>query len=143
MITIKAAKANFFDREKVLKAVDRARRGVLSKIGAFVRTRAKSSIRKRKKVSAPGSPPSSHVGTLKRLIYFSYDDSRNSVVVGPTLINNSSGAPSALEHGGTSLILDRKTGKSSRATIAARPYMGPALEAEAPGFPAMWANSVK
>ena len=142
MITIKAAKANFFDREAVMKAVDVGRRRVLSRFGAFVRTRAKSSIRKRKAASAPGNPPSSHVGLLKQFIYFAYDPSAKSVVIGPTLINKPTGAPETLEYGGEAVIVDRKTGKAHTFTVEARPYMGPAFAAELPGLPAMWANSV-
>ena len=143
MITIKMAKGNFFDREIVMKAVDSARRKVLSKQGAFVRTRAKSSIRRRKKSSTPGSPPSSHVGLLKQFIYFAYDPAEKSVVIGPTLINRPTGAPETLEHGGDAEIVDRKTGKSHSVHIEPRPYMGPALAAESPKFAAMWANSVR
>lgn len=62
MIHLEAAKGNFFDRKAVLAAVDKATLRVLSKFGAFVRRRAKSSIRKRKKASPPGQPPSSHSG---------------------------------------------------------------------------------
>jgi len=146
MITIKISKANFFDREAVLKAVGRARVKVLSKQGAFVRTRARSSIRKRKRSSTPGSPPSSHVGLLKTGeagINFAYDHSADSVVIGPSLINRPTGAPETLEHGGDAEIVDRKTGKSHSVHIQPRPYMGPALAAESPKFAAMWANSVR
>jgi len=53
----------FFDSKKVVSATDRATRRVLSRFGAFVRRTAKQSIRKRKKVSQPGSPPSSKYST--------------------------------------------------------------------------------
>src|SRR5690606_6172596 len=49
----------FFDRKAVTSRVDKATRKVLSRFGAFVRRTARSSIRKRKKTSQPGSPPSS------------------------------------------------------------------------------------
>jgi hypothetical protein len=131
MLSIKAAKGNFFDRETVLRATDAATRRVLSK----------SSIRKRRKSSLPGKPPSSHVGLLRNLIFFTYDASARSVVIGPVLINRSTGAPEVLEHGGLAKIDDGK--RVRRVPIAARPYMGPALQAELPGLPAMWKNSVK
>jgi len=63
----------FFDSPKVVRAVDRTTRRVLSKFGAFVRRTARSSIRKRKRISEPGSPPSSHSGLLKKFIFFGYD----------------------------------------------------------------------
>jgi hypothetical protein len=132
----------FFDRQAVISAVDRATRKVLSAFGAFVRTTAKHSIRKRKAVSQPGSPPSSHVGTLKRLIFFGYDPARKSVVIGPTPFRSEVEAPPLLEYGGRALCKDRK-GNRVMATYRPRPFMGPAFEQEKPKLPALWANSVK
>lgn len=129
-MTLVEAKAGFFDRAKVLNAVDSATRKVLSKFGAYVRTRAKSSIRQRKKVSQPGHPPSSHTGDLKRFIFFSYDPAKRSVVIGPTLLNRSDGGsiPATLEHG--------------RGKYAARPYMGPAFNHEQAKLPELWRNAL-
>jgi hypothetical protein len=138
---LNAAKAGFFDRVKVMNAVDKATRGVLSKFGAFVRQRAKTSIRPRKGTSPPGLPPYSHTGLLRRFIFFSYDNERHSVVIGPTLINTPTGAPETLEHGGATTILDRRRRK--RVTIQPRPYMGPAFEAEKAQLPSLWRNSVR
>jgi len=45
-VTIEGVKWMFFDRPKVVRAVERARRQALQKAGAFVRRRARSSIRK-------------------------------------------------------------------------------------------------
>jgi hypothetical protein len=155
-------RASFFDSPKVIKAVDKATRRVLSKFGAFVRTRARSSIRKRKKSSPPGSPPSSKTGTLRRFLYFAFDFASKSVVVGPQALQSvkDADAPSRLEYGGT-LKGDGRTitlrnpgglGKKPGNTqvnltgtlkYPARPYMGPALKAELPGLPAMWRDSVR
>ena len=132
----------FFDRKAVAGAVDRATRRVLSKFGAFVRTTAKHSIRKRKAVSQPGSPPSSHVGLLRKLIYFGYDPARKSVVIGPMPLHGTAEAPPLLEYGGRAKRKNRK-GKNVMASYRARPFMGPAFEAEKPKLPAMWAGSVK
>jgi len=85
-MTFRAAKQGFFDRAKVKNAVDAGTRRVLSRFGAFVRTRARTSIRKKKGTSPPGSPPHSHVGLLRKFILFAYDPQRKSVVIGPTLI---------------------------------------------------------
>jgi hypothetical protein len=60
-MTFQAAKGSFFDRAKVKNAVDAGTRRVLSRFGAFVRTRARTSIRKRKGTSPPGGPPHAHV----------------------------------------------------------------------------------
>jgi hypothetical protein len=136
----------FFDRKTVRSAVDRATRRVLSKFGAFVRRGAKSSIRKRKRASAPGEPPSSHTGLLRRFIFFGYDRSERSVVIGPQRLNQKVGdAPHALEHGGASAVLEgsRRRRRKRRIRIKARPYMGPAFEKERPKLAAMWRESVK
>lgn len=94
-------KRAFFDRMAVVNATDSATRNVLSKFGAYVRRTAKSSIRKRKAASAPGEPPSSHVGTLKNLIYFSYEATDQNVVIGPTPIGHGwASVPELLEYGG-------------------------------------------
>ena len=135
----------FFDSRAVLDAVDRGVRAVLSKFGAFVRTAAKHSIRKRKAVSQPGSPPSSHVGTLRRLIFFGYDPERKSVVIGPTPFAGTTGtaeAPPLLEYGGRARRKDRR-GRTVTATYRPRPFMGPAFEQEKAKLPDLWAGSIK
>lgn len=145
-LKIDEAKGMFFDAPKVVRSVDAATRRVLSKFGAYVRTAARSSIRKRKAASAPGSPPSSHTGLLRRFIFFGYDAANRSVVIGPTRLNKSSSAPETLEYGGTAIVKQRtKPGayQKKTVTIAKRPYMNPALNQELPKLPAMWANSVK
>jgi hypothetical protein len=134
----------FFDSKTVMNSVDKATRTVLSKFGAFVRTTAKQSIKTRRQVSKPGQPPSSHTGLLKKFIYFGFDPGQRSVVIGPTLINNPTGAPENLEHGGTAVLpKTRWRKKAKQITIKRRPFMGPAFEKEKPKLPAMWANSVK
>jgi len=137
----------FFDRAAVTGAVDAAKRKVLSKAGAFIRTAARTSIRKRKGSAPPGKPPHSHEGSLRRLILFGYDRTSDSVVVGPVGFKNST-APSALEYGGPATVTRRRGGRSGRrdsrtVKIASRPYMGPALERERPKLPLLWRNSVR
>jgi hypothetical protein len=129
----------------VTSRVDPTRRKVLSRFGAFVMRRAKSSIRKRKKVSKPGSPPSSRVGFLRKFIFFGYDRGRESVVIGPARLNGvvDPDALSALEHGGTATKEDRRGGGRRRIRVRARPFMGPALEAEKPELPKMWRDSIR
>ncbi len=129
----------FFDSPKVLKAVDKTTRRVLSRFGAFVRRRARGSIRKRKKTSAPGRPPTSQTGTLKRFIFFSYEPNRKSVVIGPMRLTgpDRGEAPSALEYGGTATV------DKTKVTIRPRPFMGPAFEKEKPKLPRMWKDSVQ
>ena len=98
MITMRI-KDMFFDRHVVMAAVDNAKRKVLSKAGAFIRTAAKTSIRKRKGSAPPGAPPHSHEGSLRRLTLFGYDKPNDSVVVGPVGFKKRE-APSVLEYGG-------------------------------------------
>lgn len=141
-LSLKAAKSSFFDRERVIKAADAGTRQVLSKFGAYVRQRARHSIRKRKGVSPIGGPPHSHVGLLRKFILFAWDSGSKSVVIGPTLLRPTSDAPSLLEYGGTRRTRDR-TGRPVSQRYRARPYMGPAFEAEKSRLPDLWKNSIR
>lgn len=128
----------FFDSDAVLKAVSKARRRVLSKCGAFVRRRAKSSIRKRKRSAAPGQPPSSHSGELKELLFFAFDAATRSVVVGPVPFGGSKSAgdkraPELLERGGP-VTRRTKSGEARVYRYRGHPFMKPALDAEVPKF---------
>ncbi len=138
-------KSLFFDRKAVLDAVDKAKRAVLSKAGAFIRTVARTSIRKRKGSAPPGSPPHSHVGLLRNFIFFGYDRASDSVVVGPAKLNKPNEAPHVLEHGGvtTATRFARGRLRKRRVRVAARPFMGPALEKERPKLPPLWRGSIR
>jgi hypothetical protein len=145
-------KSLFFDRAGVISKVDVATRRVLSRFGAFVRTTAKHSIRKKKGPSQPGSPPHSHVGLLKKFIFFGYEPTAKNVVIGPTLLSSkksggSNTVPSILEYGGKTerTFWDEKERKrkSKNVTIQSRPFMHPAFDKELPKLPAMWKNSVR
>jgi hypothetical protein len=166
-VTMKV-KNMFFDRALVKREVGKQNAAALGKIGAFVRRRARSSMRRRKSASAPGHPPSAHskdpVATLKNIL-FAYDRANMSVVIGPVLLNGSRGSVPALhEFGGAANVREKKivnplsgqfewapTGRRGarpgqqtrirQAQYAARPFMGPALAAEAPGFPSLWVTS--
>lgn len=129
----------FFDAKAVTDKVGPATRRVLSKAGAFVWRTARQSIRSRKRISDPGEPPSSHTGTLKRLIFFGYDQRTESVVVGPVQFRAADGGTqgaSLLELGGTT----RRNSKTVRYRRHA--FMGPALEEESPRFPDLFRDSV-
>lgn len=160
---INAAKTQFFDRA-VTSRVDPAKRKVLSKFGAFTATRAKRSIRQRKKTSPPGKPPHSHTGLLRRFIFFAYEPNRESVVIGPALLNRRKNgrALELLEYGGevkgnAEVAITEKTrdkrGRSSvnrrrikvdRRVYQPRPFMGPAFEAEkAASLPDIWKDSIR
>ena len=95
----------FFSSRFVKDRVDAATRKNLSKAGAYVRTDAKRSIRKRSwrmPPAPPGKPPFSRTGLLKKFIFFRFDPRSMSVVVGPYKLPKMGTAPEALEYGGNS-----------------------------------------
>lgn len=139
----------FFDRKAVINAVGRANAQALGKAGAFVRRGARSSLRKRKRSSAAGMPPSVHSPEPNlRSIEFAFDK-KAGVVVGTIDLPRGSDAPEMAEHGGTTTITrtryrgGKKVRVKQRARYAARPYMVPALNREMPKFPSLWSNSVR
>lgn len=154
----------FFDAAAVLKAVDAAERRVLSRMGAFVRTRARSSIRTRKASSRPGEPPTNRTGLLKKFLFFGYDPGTRSVVVGPAAFKSRPTTPHLLEFGGTAgrrevrlggrWVTARRQGGPPRGRLAgvatrvvgtpfaARPFMRPAEAAERPKFAGLFKGSV-
>jgi hypothetical protein len=179
-------KESFFDRPKVIAALKKAKRKVLSKAGAFVRRRARSSLKKPGKrkagmASAPGRPPSNHTsGHSLKTILFAFDTASSSMVVGPVQFNSlnptvssvQTTAPGLHERGELATIREyryiplaansdsgkwfpaKKTGKYKprpgfsleerrrRVKYPKRPFMQPALEAEAPKFPELFKNSI-
>lgn len=116
-VTFKAT--NFFlDREKIQRRVGRAHTRALAKAGSFVRRRSRSSLRKRRRVSQSGSPPSVHssskIANVKNILYV-YDPRSNTVVVGPVKLNqhasvngSRSTVPELLEFGGTQRIHEER-----------------------------------
>ena len=138
----KNLQAGFFDSPKVMRATNQAERRVLSRFGSFVRTRARGSIRRRKKPSQPGKPPSSHTGDIKK-IFFSYDPREKSVITGPIEQSDkeSKGVLATLEGGGMTTVTLR--GRRRKIKIKARPTMVPAFQHEQPKLPDLWKNSVR
>jgi phage gpG-like protein len=146
VLTIQVKRA-FFDRQAVLKRVDRARRRSLARVGGFTRSTAKRSIRKRKASSSPGQPPSSHSGELRGGIFFAYEDRSDSVVIGPVGFARSN-VPGILEFGGKTTIRQtrlKRAGrpKVQRISIKARPFMGPALVKTSDRLPDAFATAMR
>ncbi|MBA3936830.1 MAG: hypothetical protein H0X38_05160 [Planctomycetes bacterium] len=136
------AKRLFFDRAGVMQATTAAERQVLSRFGAFVRQRARTSIRPRRGTSQPGQPPFSHVGLLRTGILFAFDPERRSVVIGAVRLNQRGGeAPRLLEHGGTAWRAVHGTERAVR--YRARPFMAPAFAAELARMPPLWKDSLR
>jgi hypothetical protein len=112
-------KNGFFDRGRVLEAMDAATFREMKRMGALTRTVAKRSMVKRKGASLPGRPPHEHVGTIDRLLFFAYDYQSESMVVGPVGFS------------GSTVLRDLEYGKKASGklggAIAPRPFMRPAM----------------
>lgn len=137
MITGKS-KNFFFDRKAVQRAIGPAKVQFLSKVGAFIRQSAQTSMRYRKGPSRPGTPPSAHKefgALLRKLLWFAYDPHTDSVVVGPVATGRAQ-APRLNEFGGVA----RRRGKT--VTYPKRAFMAPALAKEEPKLPGYWTNSI-
>jgi hypothetical protein len=101
----------FFDRLAVQNRLDKAEQRELSRIGAFIRRRARSILRRRKRTSAAGEAPSVHSkdnrASLKNIL-FGYDPTIHGVVIGPVRLNQVNrtdgggriSVPSLMEFGG-------------------------------------------
>ena len=164
-LDIKAYSKFFFDRPNVQSAIDKGTRRALSKFGAFVRQRARTSIRKKKGVSDPGQPPHSHLGLLRKGILFAFDPRAKSVVIGPVPTSKATGAPELLEKGGTvpgngrEIWITNTPGRNDKGQFVTngktrvvlngvlvyrpRPYMGPAYRAELPKAPQMFKDLIR
>lgn len=143
---LKEAKALFFDRPAVMRMMTKKERSVLSRFGAFVRRRAKSSIKisRTNETSEPGEVPKGHTGQLRSQIYFAADPGKRSVVIGPTLFGTKTGEElSALEQGGMSTMTESAGGaarRRRRVYVRARPFMLPAFKSELPQVASMMAT---
>lgn len=139
---------SFFDTEKVKRQMDRKTHRALSKFGAFVWRRVRSSLKYRKSASAPGSPPSVHKNTnfsrvkkskkgvetkqvvspFRELRQFAWDENTRSVVVGPVIFKRSNMIPKLHAFGGSVQT------RQGRKTYPPRPTESLALKAELPKF---------
>lgn len=145
-VKLNEAKTMFFDRPKVMRSMDDATQKALSRFGAFVWRRSRSSIRKRKKTSEPGQPPSSHTDLYKKNIYFGYNAETRSVVIGPIRLNRGAeGMPEALERGGESTIKTISGRKmiTKKVRIRPRPAMQLAFEKELPKAAPQFKDSMR
>ena len=143
----------FLDRQEVIDRVGKANQRAMSKAGAFIRRRARSSLRRRRRPSEPGQPPSVHsrsrVASLKNIL-FAYDPVAETLVVGPVKLNQrhvlgpqlgSATVPQVLEFGQRVKVREVRVGKKWRSGVrrkrpgqpvrvrsakyAPRPFMGP------------------
>lgn len=126
-------KRSFFDAEAVLKRLDKAERKQLSKLGAFIRQRWRTSLRYRQDPAPAGAPPSVHRSTLRtktnrrtgvakrqavsperEFIFFAFEAESRSVIVGPAKTNQTppkgiggQTVTEVIEYGGTESIVER------------------------------------
>lgn len=116
-----SAKNYFFDRDKVLRMVDKAEGIAMGKVGGRIRLTAMRSMRSQKKpkkgplvrkASAPGKPPRRHTELGKGLskIWYTYDPRRHRVTVGPMKFNWSAypeaTVPELHEFGGSVTLIE-------------------------------------
>jgi len=132
----------FFDRAKVVNAMDRATRNALGHFGGYVRKIAKRMIKRAPGASAPGHAPHSHEGHLRELIFYSFDFDQRSVVIGPERLERGhmygpTTVPQLMEGGGTVIGIDGKVH-----IYPARPYMGPAFEAGKAHLDEFWQDAM-
>ncbi|HUS46163.1 MAG TPA: hypothetical protein VM219_09070 [Phycisphaerae bacterium] len=162
----------FFDRRPVLHAADKAKRQVMSKAGAFIRTAAKSSLK-----SAP-QKTLAEMSAEEREIYAirirkaerrgrrkPRRPERRSRPGRPPLLHMRPSPLKRLIYFGYDRAADsvvvgplrfgRRPGadvlerggtariRGRRRRVAARPFMGPALAQELPKFPSLWRDSVR
>jgi hypothetical protein len=104
MFKMKADTSKFFDPAIVETEVDRIEYEKLKRNALYLRKAARNSIRRRKGPSKPGQAPRSVRGDLKRGIQAHYERGLGQAVVGPVKFDWGTGAPSALEFGGDSVI---------------------------------------
>lgn len=141
----------FFDRRKVTDPVERATRDYLRRAGGQVRLRARRSLRRRKRTSVPGRPPSIHAPGSRglKLILFAMEPGSQSVIVGPVKFPaKGRRVPSVLEHGGATQIQAFGGGRTpgllkKRVVMRRRPFMGPALDATESSLGPLWAESLR
>lgn len=120
----------FVDRtRRVQQAADRAARRAFAKAAFRIFRDAQSTIQRSGEPAAPGEPPHTRRGHLRRAIR--YHASAEGAVIGPTA-STVGEAGSAHEFGGA----------FRGQAYPARPFMGPALERELTNFAGEFAGSI-
>jgi len=130
MIGVKATTQ--FDATKVLHRVQQANIESLGHAGGAIRLTARRSIRRSDKPSAPGSPPHTRKGQIKRAIVYAVEKQKQCVVIGPEYATL---GPSGMAH--------EFGGRFRGQNYPKRPFMGPALMKIQDRLPRMWAGSVR
>lgn len=148
LITVEAAKSNFFDRALVQNAIGKGRAKAMAQSGGFIRTDMRRSIRAPRRMrldempeamraaykgvpakkrplasSRPGEPPRARTKRLKNSILFAFDRQTDSGLIGPIHFpgSRSAHAPNTLERGGPSYVKVLNPDKPQRASRKATP----------------------
>jgi len=100
----------FFDRAGVIAKIGAANAKALNRVGGALRLTARRKLRRRKKASQPGQPPSVHsqddFATLKNILYGL--QGTDSVLIGPRALNQARGTiPGLHEFGGQQKIAEQ------------------------------------
>lgn len=118
--------------DRVRRAAQRGNFKSLRHAASALRLTAKRSIRRRKKASAPGQPPHTSRGALRKAILYDVARGRDAALIGP--VYSMVGAVGAAHEFG---------GEYRGDDYPPRPFMGPALEEIEPRLPQFWAGSVR
>jgi len=121
-----------FDSAAVVNAVRNGNLKALRQAGAYIRKAARHAVQKSAKSSAPGTPPHTRRGLLKRSLLFGVEKERRAVVIGP-----------AYQFIGISMTAHEFGGMYRHRKYPKRPLMGPTLIKTAPQISKLWADSVK
>ena len=121
-----------FDDRRILVAVKSGNNIALRRAGAYIRKAARNRVSTSEKASAPGSPPNTRQGLLKRSLLFGVDKQRESAVIGP--------AENII---GTAMVAHEFGGRYRKRRYPKRPLMGPTLVKTATKLPDLWEKSVK
>lgn len=164
LITVYKVKNAILRNAELLEGVHKETARALLRVGAHVRTSARSRLRRRKKTSSPGESPSVHSpgNTGLKRVFFALENDGLSIVIGPEKLNkvvidgggNSIRVPQLMEFGGTAIIEEEsfdgrrwyrrdlrygrrkyKQYRKRAAEYEPRPFMAPALEANVNKMP--------
>ena len=121
-----------FGDEPLMGAVKYANRKAMRSAAAYVRRVAVNSVHRSRKSSAPGTPPNTRKGLLRRSILFGVEPDGRSAVIGP-----------AKSFVGISMTAHEFGGMYRGRRYPARALMGPALMKSAPELPKLWRDAVR
>ncbi len=121
-----------FNERRVLVAVRDANNTALRRAGAYIRKSARNRVTQSSKSSAPGTPPNTRQGLLKRSLLFGVEKKKESVIIGP-----------AEKFIGTAMVAHEFGGRYRKRRYPRRPLMGPTLERTASKIPTLWDKAIK